>query len=78
MTRKALWIVVVLVVVLLPAVLAGGAPNRVLNLSGVVDVHFTSDWYSEEAELEYRPIHVSSGSLKVRYKFLPWYPTDPI
>jgi hypothetical protein len=57
--------------------LEGGKPYRVLELSGAVSGRLTGDWYGEEAVLAYKPIHVTGGSLKLRYSFLPWYPTDP-
>jgi hypothetical protein len=58
--------------------LGSGEPYRALELSGTVDAHYTGDWYSDEAPLSYKPIHVTGGSLKLRYRFFPLYPTEPI
>jgi len=56
------------------AVLEAGKPFRVLKLSGAVDTRFIDDWYADELILAYKPVHVTGGTLKVRYRFLPWYP----
>ena len=58
--------------------LEAGVPHRVLELSGTVDAHFTTDWYADEVTFTYKPIHVTGGSLTLRYSFLPWYPTNPL
>jgi len=58
--------------------LGSGKPTRVLELSGSVEARYTGDWYADEAPLSYKPIHVTGGSLKVRYRFFPQYPTDPM
>jgi len=58
-----------------------GKAHRVLELSGTVDAHFVTDWYAGNADavtLTYKPIHVTGGSLTVRYSFMPWYPTNPL
>jgi hypothetical protein len=54
--------------------LEGGKPYRVFKLSGAVKARFGGDWYGDEIHLVYRPVHVTGGSLKLRYSFLPWYP----
>ena len=56
-------------------VLEAGKPYRVLKLSGTVDTRFRGDWYADELILTYKPVHVAGGTLKLRYRFLPWYPT---
>ncbi|HEV7606697.1 MAG TPA: hypothetical protein VGO61_05135 [Steroidobacteraceae bacterium] len=58
--------------------LEAGKPHPVLKFSGTVRAHFMSDWYADEVLLVYRPIRVTGGSLKLRYRFLPWYPTESV
>ncbi len=53
-------------------------PNRVLKLSGIVETRYAADWYADEVRITYKPLHVTGGSLKLRYEFYPWYPTDPL
>jgi hypothetical protein len=55
-------------------VLEADKPYRVLKLSGAVDTRYIGDWYADELVLVYKPDHVTGGTLKVRYRFLPSYP----
>jgi hypothetical protein len=54
----------------------GGKPYRTLKLSDAVDVRIFGEWYADEAKLSYKPLDVTGGYLKLRYKFFPSYPTD--
>ena len=49
-------------------------PYRIFKLSGDIDTRFVGDWYADELILAYKPGHVTGGVLKIRYRFLPWYP----
>jgi hypothetical protein len=46
-----------------------GSPYRTEKLSGQVGFQWGGDWLSDEAEIRYTPTSVTSGSLKLRYKF---------
>ena len=45
------------------------ASYKMEELSGQVDFQWGGDWDSDEAEIRYKPTSVTSGSLKLRYKF---------
>ncbi len=51
------------------ALILGGHPYRVVNLSGTVEFEWGGDWYSETAEVRYEPKNVRSGQLTLRYQF---------
>jgi hypothetical protein len=46
-----------------------GGPYRTERLSGRVDFRWGGDWYSDQAEIRYRPTSPTGGSLSLEYKF---------
>jgi hypothetical protein len=46
-----------------------GAPYKTESLGGIVDFKWGGDWYSNTAEIVYRPMRVNSGSLVLKYEF---------
>jgi hypothetical protein len=46
----------------------GGYLDRHIS-SGKVYVKIHGEWYDQECLLEYKPVNVSSGSLKIRYYY---------
>ena len=50
-------------------VLLDGKPYKDEQLSGVVDFHWSGDWYSDSAEIKYEPLSVKTGSLALTYRF---------
>lgn len=51
------------------SLLLDGKPYKVETLSGPIDFKWGGDWYSDEAEILYEPIHVTSGQLILQYSF---------
>lgn len=51
-------------------VLMEGQPYHVFNVSDRVDVSWTDDWPHDRARLAYTPGTVTSGTLRVRYRFV--------
>ncbi len=48
---------------------SNGKPYRNERLSGNVKFSLDGDWYTDSAELKYRPISVKRGFLRVTYDF---------
>lgn len=46
-----------------------GEPYKTEVLSGSVSFRWGGDWYSDQAEIRYKPISVTGGNLKLKYKF---------
>ena len=49
--------------------IVNGKPYKTGSLSGDVDFRWGSDWYSDSAQIEYKPSSVKSGNLSLQYKF---------
>ncbi len=46
-----------------------GRSYRSERLSGKVDLNLNGDWYTNSAELKYRPVSVRKGVLRITYDF---------
>ena len=46
-----------------------GGPYKTESLTGSVNFRWGGDWYSDQAEIRYTPTSVTSGNLKLKYKF---------
>jgi hypothetical protein len=44
-------------------------PYKTLNLSGKINFQWNGDWYSDTAEIVYRPLSVDVGQLQITYRF---------
>lgn len=44
-------------------------PYKTERLSGPVDFRWGGDWYSDQAEIRYRPMSTTAGSLRLKYQF---------
>ncbi len=56
------------------SLMLNGKPYRTEKLSGLVSVNWGGDWYSDTADIQYRPTTVSSGELLIQYKFHRLHP----
>lgn len=46
-----------------------GKPYKTEHLSGDVDFQWGGDWYSDAAQIEYKPLSVKNGYLSLHYRF---------
>lgn len=51
------------------SLILNGGPYKTETLSGSVSFQWGGDWYSDHAEIQYTPISVTRGNLKLKYKF---------
>lgn len=51
------------------ALLLNGGPYKTEKLSGKVDIHWSGDWYADQAEIRYTSSSVTGGNLKLKYVF---------
>jgi hypothetical protein len=51
------------------SLILNGGPYKTEHLFGAVDFRWGGDWYSDQAEIRYRPMSPTGGSLRLKYKF---------
>jgi hypothetical protein len=51
------------------SLILNGKPYKTEQLNGKVSFSWSGDWYSDSAEIQYKPIKVSSGVLNFSYAF---------
>jgi len=51
------------------SLMLNGKPYKTEKLNGATSFKWAGDWYSDTAEIQYRPTHVSSGELVLEYRF---------
>ena len=44
-------------------------PYKIEKISGVTSFNWRGDWYSDTAKIEFDPLSVKSGTLKLEYQF---------
>jgi len=51
------------------SLILNGEPYKTEKLKGKVHFEWGGDWYSDTAEIRYKPVNVKSGELAIEYKF---------
>ena len=51
------------------SLMEAGTPRNREDLNGKVSFHWGGDWYSDTAEILYKPVNVWSGELIIEYHF---------